>query len=324
VTSKLEQHKIEHIQLGINTSNIFTSVGGSPLTTSGHVLTFNYDSNDFQLSGNNLQIKDSSIDHDSLANTHNLTTDIDHGSVSGLSDDDHSQYALLAGRAGGQTLIGDTASGGDLKIQSSSHGTKGSIFFGAAGNSFFDEANERFSIGQVYFSAVTEDKISLYGNRFGASNMYGFGVETGFALYSKAHSRHRWYIGANADGGTSDIMELDASTLQINASISFSGGVIGTVTVQSSDTDALDVSGVSIVTTKTTAGNITIGGLANGVAGQIVIIVKNAQANSLIIEHDEATGTQKIYTAGAADVTFNNFGGMVLICTGTSWFEVAQ
>lgn len=32
------------------------------------------------------------IDHDTIINTHNLTTDIDHGSVSGLGDDDHSQY----------------------------------------------------------------------------------------------------------------------------------------------------------------------------------------------------------------------------------------
>ena len=36
-----------------------------------------------------LTSKDSEIDHDSLNNTHNLTTDIDHGSISGLDDDDH-------------------------------------------------------------------------------------------------------------------------------------------------------------------------------------------------------------------------------------------
>lgn len=32
------------------------------------------------------------IDHDTILNTHNLTTDIDHGSISGLGDDDHPQY----------------------------------------------------------------------------------------------------------------------------------------------------------------------------------------------------------------------------------------
>ena len=53
----------------------------------------------------------------------------DHGALTGLADDDHTQYALLAGRAGGQVLIGGTASGDDLTFESTSHATKGSVFF---------------------------------------------------------------------------------------------------------------------------------------------------------------------------------------------------
>jgi len=53
----------------------------------------------------------------------------DHGALSGLSDDDHTQYALLNGRGGGQTLIGGTGAGDDLSLRSTSHGTKGSIVF---------------------------------------------------------------------------------------------------------------------------------------------------------------------------------------------------
>ena len=52
---------------------------------------------------------------------------IDHGGLGGLSDDDHAGYALLAGRSGGQTLIGGTGSGESLTMQSTSHATKGSI-----------------------------------------------------------------------------------------------------------------------------------------------------------------------------------------------------
>lgn len=60
----------------------------------------------------------------------------DHGSeLGGLTDDDHTQYALLLGRSGGQTLIGGTASGNHLKLSSTSHGTKGGIFFGDTGAS---------------------------------------------------------------------------------------------------------------------------------------------------------------------------------------------
>lgn len=43
---------------------------------------------------------------------------IDHGSeVGGLTDDDHTQYALLAGRSGGQTQIGGTAAADDLILR---------------------------------------------------------------------------------------------------------------------------------------------------------------------------------------------------------------
>lgn len=53
---------------------------------------------------------------------------INHSALTGLtSGDDHTQYALLAGRSGGQTLIGDTASGGNLTLKSTSHATKGVV-----------------------------------------------------------------------------------------------------------------------------------------------------------------------------------------------------
>jgi hypothetical protein len=53
---------------------------------------------------------------------------IDHGlAIDGLTDDDHTQYALLAGRSGGQTIKGGTGSGDDLVIQSTNHATKGVV-----------------------------------------------------------------------------------------------------------------------------------------------------------------------------------------------------
>lgn len=41
----------------------------------------------------------------------------DHGALAGLGDDDHTQYALLAGRSGGQTLIGSTLTTETLVLQ---------------------------------------------------------------------------------------------------------------------------------------------------------------------------------------------------------------
>lgn len=72
---------------------------------------------------------------------------VDHGSIGGLTDDDHTQYALLAGRSGGQTLIGGTGAGETLKLQSSSNGTKGKVLLGASGSSAYDEVNDRIGIG---------------------------------------------------------------------------------------------------------------------------------------------------------------------------------
>lgn len=53
---------------------------------------------------------------------------VDHGSLAGISDDDHTQYALLNGRSGGQTLTGGTASGNNLVLRSTTNGTKGQVY----------------------------------------------------------------------------------------------------------------------------------------------------------------------------------------------------
>lgn len=70
---------------------------------------------------------------------------LDHGSIGGLSDDDHSQYALLAGRVGGQSLRGGTAAANNLTLDSTSDSTKGKILFGAV--AAVDQANSRIGLG---------------------------------------------------------------------------------------------------------------------------------------------------------------------------------
>lgn len=54
----------------------------------------------------------------------------DHGALTGLGDDDHTIYALLAGRSGGQTLKGSTSSGETLTLASTNHATKGGVRLG--------------------------------------------------------------------------------------------------------------------------------------------------------------------------------------------------
>jgi hypothetical protein len=52
----------------------------------------------------------------------------DHGNLSGLPDDDHLQYLLLAGRTGGQIAYGGIANGDNLVLRSTSAGTKGQVW----------------------------------------------------------------------------------------------------------------------------------------------------------------------------------------------------
>ncbi|MFY7672004.1 hypothetical protein ACOSP6_13035 [Tenacibaculum sp. MEBiC06402] len=81
------------------------------------------------------------------------------------------------------------------------------------------------SLGKVASTSSLRDVISLYGNRLGATNMYGFGVESDGTLYNKAVSHYRWYLNSNADLGTSAKMELDNNGLFVDGNVG-----IGTTT----------------------------------------------------------------------------------------------
>ena len=56
---------------------------------------------------------------------------VDHGSLVGNGDDDHAQYALLAGRGGGQIQKGGVNASENLTLQSTNHATKGKIIVSA-------------------------------------------------------------------------------------------------------------------------------------------------------------------------------------------------
>lgn len=88
----------------------------------------------------------------------------DHGSDAGLGDDDHAQYALLAGRTGGQTIIGSIDSAGNLTLQSTAHATKGKILFGT---SAYDEVNNRLGVGTISPGGQIEVVTEGAGNTLG-------------------------------------------------------------------------------------------------------------------------------------------------------------
>lgn len=61
------------------------TVTAAPLTLDGQAITFNYDTDDFQLSGNNLQVKDGGIAHDSTAGVHQNVNTVASPAFAGLT-----------------------------------------------------------------------------------------------------------------------------------------------------------------------------------------------------------------------------------------------
>lgn len=86
------------------------------------------------------------------------------------------------------------------------------------------------------------------------------------------------------------------------------------------DGDNVDVTGCAIVLLDTAAGAITISGLAGGVSGQVLQLVK-IDSGSVTLQHDNSAG-QDILLADEGNQTVTTYGGWTLVCNGTDWFEV--
>jgi hypothetical protein len=76
-----------------------------------------------------------------------------HGSLDGLGNDDHSQYALLAGRSGGQIFYGSNLASEDLTLDSTSNATKGVINVNSAFAFNTSLSAPAHAEGQVYWDS---------------------------------------------------------------------------------------------------------------------------------------------------------------------------
>lgn len=129
------------------------------------------------------QKPDSAIDHNSLAN---LTT-----------GDPHTQYFLLAGRAGGQSPTGGNAASENLTLRSTSHATKGKILFG---NSIYDEVNSGMAIGNNVLPNSGNTKLYI---QKGAGNTLPNDSNSLIICDSDTNATNFWFNGKTfANGGT--------------------------------------------------------------------------------------------------------------------------
>lgn len=110
--------------------------GGTALTTevskAANTVTLNVDLDNTSVTpglyGGASQVATFTVDQQGRL-TAAANASIDHGSITGLTDDDHTQYMRLAGRSGGQTLIGGTAAGNNIVFQTTSNASKGQYRF---------------------------------------------------------------------------------------------------------------------------------------------------------------------------------------------------
>lgn len=111
-------------------------------------------------------------------------TSIDHHLLMNLtSGDDHTQYAFLAGRVGGQTLTGDTAASGNLTLSSTANVTKG---FVETDSTFIPTASASFDLGSgtkkfrnLYLSGTAQLALAA-----GGGSVVGVPGETGQLWYN--------------------------------------------------------------------------------------------------------------------------------------------
>lgn len=149
-----------------------------------------------------------------------LVTDINallvHNTLSGLTTGDpHTQYPLLAGRSGGQTLKGGTGSGDDLTLHTTDNGTKGDFVF-----------EDAFKI------AVQNTVPSAYAHA-SASGQYVYMRGQDAAVGSGSSGGRLYYIAGNGDGaGVDGLFGVGDPTFTGVLELSHNGtdGVIATST----------------------------------------------------------------------------------------------
>ena len=186
-------------------------------------------------------------------------------------------------------------------------------------------------LGQIYFRGrdsntyATGARIAVKGdNTWGALDVDD----------DDAPSRMEFYVQSD---GTDDDMASPRMTIDSTGNVGIgetspacklevAGAISGNMVTTSTagPTDNLDVSGAFIVKCDTSSNNVTIGGLAGGVEGQVLHIAKMTSSNDLVLENNEGGGSQNIYLCTGADETVTTYGGWVLVCNGSSWMAVSS
>lgn len=168
-----------------------------------------------------------------------FASNLTHANLTGLSADDHTQYALLAGRGTGQTLIGGVNASNNLTLQSTSNATRGYIL---ANDQVQAPAGAVGAPGYVLTTALTS---GLYAP---ANNQMSVAVNGSDAMTMAAFDNWGWMgTAVAANSNIKAILTNNSRTIVVNIQKDYTGFGGATISV-------LQFTGTN---TATTAGIVT-------------------------------------------------------------------
>lgn len=216
---------------------------------------------------------------------------LSHSLLLNLSNDDHTQYALLIGRAGGQTLQGGTAASNNLTLESTSNATKGSIV--ALDKVIFD--NTGLTTDNLFYASAistTEPGITF--------------DTTDYLSYDRTTNKFQFIIGSTVEMTiTADGVSIPDGYLVVSKYARF-----GSVSAPANITDG-DVNAIRLYIGADAA---ILSGLSAQVAGVLGISADNQlrfydsdNSNYIAFRADSARTTNIVYVLPATDPTAGQF-----------------
>ena len=278
----------------------------------------NLGTNDNQTLDTTLRLVEDGRGNDSALKISTLAIQVDNIKIDGntiTSEDTDGHLALTPNGTGDVQLGADTVRVGDnnANVTITTYGTGDLIL----------NTNSGSNSGSITIADGANGNIAITPNGSGEVDITKVDIDGGSIS------------GTTISGSTGSFTTLSTSALYTaRLGILCEDELKFTVTsyTTAGPTDNVDVADISMLKLDTSSNSVTIGGFTNGVAGQILFIVKTSGSNTASLEHNEGGGSQNIYLQSGADETIgvsgikasNPMGGWVLVCDGSHWYSIGR